>query len=524
MGKAPRVAGPELHWSFTAWQDAGTGRTGFPDSGEQPAGITEFQSFSVRETAMSEEMEKRYQEKLRRYVTAMRNERPDCIPIRPFVAEFTARYAGYTVQEVTHDYKLAFAAARKCAADFDWDAVVSNMIYVWTGLTQAIGLKYYGVPGFDVPPDVGFQYREPSVEQAWMQPEEYDALIADPTEFLFNVWLPRVSADVVAPGMPNTYRNNLSFLKGGMALLQYFNAFGGQVELLRSESGTVSAIAGILKAPFDIIADKLRGYVGLTMDMMERPEKVLAACEALAPHLLHVAMTSADPGKTVPIGFWMHRGCVPFVTPAQFRSHYWPTLKPIIEELWARGHQTLFYAEGNWNHHLDSFAELPDRSIIYHVDKGDIFEVHRRLGHKFCLSGGIPNYLLSYGTSEEVRDCCRRVIDGVAKEGGYIMDASAIMQNDTNPENLRALTEFTREHGVYSGSAYELSPVVPPQSGTKVHPLTPNPHTRPGVCIPWEERVIELPPITGDPHLARRIWESIDGLGNMYAWHCLLSF
>ena len=87
----------------------------------------------------------------------------------------------------------------------------------------------------------------------------------------------------------------------------------------------------------------------------------------------------------------MHRGCVPFVSPAQFESHYWPTLKPIIEELWAHGHQTLFYAEGNWNHHLDSFAELPDRSIVYHVDQGDIFEVHRQVGHKFCLSGGIPN-------------------------------------------------------------------------------------------------------------------------------------
>ena len=61
---------------------------------------------------------------LNRYVTAMRNGKPDMIPIRPFVAEFTGVYAGYTCQELAHDYELAFAAARKCAADFDWDAVV----------------------------------------------------------------------------------------------------------------------------------------------------------------------------------------------------------------------------------------------------------------------------------------------------------------------------------------------------------------------------------------------------------------
>jgi len=398
---------------------------------------------------MAKDMEQLYAQRLKRYVTAMRNEKPDMIPIRPFVAEFTAKYAGYTCQEVTHDFEKAFIAARKCAADFDWDAVVANMVYVWTGLTQAIGLKYYAVPGIDISPDTGFQYLEPPEDGAFMKPDEYDQLIEDPTGFLFNVWLPRVSSDVSAMGQPTSYRNNLSFLKGGMAMLSYFNGFGKQIELLRTESGTVSAIAGILKAPFDIIADKLRGYLGLLTDLFERPAKVLAACEAMMPHLLHVALSGADPDKNVPIGFWMHRGCVPFVSHEHFNKFYWPTLKPIIEELWARGHQVLFYAEGNWNAHLKSFAELPEKSIVYHVDQADIFEVHKALGDKFCVSGGIPNFLLSYGTPQEVRDYCKKVIDGVARDGGYIMDASAIMQDDTKVENVRAMTELTREYGVY---------------------------------------------------------------------------
>ena len=116
-----------------------------------------------------------------------------------------------------------------------------------------------------------------------MRPDEYDLLIEDPTGYLMNVWLPRVAEDVVPLGQPSTFRNNMSFLKGGMAMLNYFMAFGPQSELLRTESGTVSAIAGILKAPFDIIADKLRGYLGLTMDMIIQPDKVLEACEALMP-------------------------------------------------------------------------------------------------------------------------------------------------------------------------------------------------------------------------------------------------
>jgi uroporphyrinogen-III decarboxylase len=402
------------------------------------------------EITMSDAMEQLYQQRLSRYVTAMRNEKPDMVPIRPFAAEFTAKYAGYTVQQVTHDFDLAFQAARKCAADFDWDAVVSNMVYVWTGLTKAITLKYYAVPGIELPPDKGFQYVEPeSDETSHMRADEYDALIEDPTGFLYNVWLPRVAEDVSPMGQPTSLRNNLSFVKGGMAMIQYFNAFGAQNDLLRRESGTVSALAGILKAPFDIIADKLRGYRGLCMDMFRQPDKVQAACEALMPHLLKVALMTSDPERRLPVGFWMHRGCVPFVSPEQFERFYWPTLKQIVLGLWEQGIQTLFYAEGDWDPNLKYVAELPDRSIVYHVDRGDIFHVHRTLGHKFCISGGVPNDLLAFGTPQDVRDHCKKVIDAVARDGGFIMDAAAIMQDEPKVENVRAMTEAAREYGVY---------------------------------------------------------------------------
>ncbi len=43
----------------------------------------------------------------------------------------------------------------------------------------------------------------------------------------------------------------------------------------------------------------------------------------------------------------------------------------------------------------------------------------------------------------------KRFIDGVARDGGYVMDASAIIQNDAQIENVKAMTDFTREYGVY---------------------------------------------------------------------------
>ena len=477
--------------------------------------------------------EDRYQQRLRRYVTALRNEKPDRLPVRPFVAEFTARYAGFTCQEVAHDYRKAFAAALLCAREFDWDAVVPNMVAAWTGMAQAAGLRYYGIPGIDVPHDVAFNYIEPPEEQAFMREDEYEALIDDPTGFLYNVWLPRVSTEIRKPGEAVTYRGTLALVKSAMAMRQYFDAFGPHIEQLRVEAAMPCAIAGIFKAPFDIIADKLRGYLGLTMDMFTQPKNVLRACEALMPHLFHVGLTTADPARLLPIGFWMHRGCVPFVSPPTFASHYWPTLKPIIEEFWKRGHQTLFYAEGRWQHHFQSFRELPERSIVFHCDRDDVFEVHRQLHDRFAISGGVPNVLLSFGQPAEVRDFCARIIAEVARDGGYIMDAGAIMQNDTRPENLRATTDVCRELGIYSAGTYALPSALPPAempeslsaraalSGMADGPV---PRIAPGVCLPWIEKLRQLPQVTGDTDLLRDIWNEIEGLANSYIWQLLLSF
>lgn len=469
-------------------------------------------------------MQQVYTERLTRYVTAMRNGKPDTVPIRPFVAEFTAKYAGLTCQEVTHDYNKAFEAVRKCSSDFDWDAVVGNMVYVWTGLTQAIGLRYYGVPGIHIGADVGFQYREPSEDQAWMRPDEYDALIEDPTSFLFNTWLPRVSSEVVPIGSPSSYRNNLSFLKGGMAMLSYFNAFGPHGERLKSEFGMPGAISGILKAPLDILADKLRGYVGLAMDLLSQPEKVKRACEALAPHLAHIALSGADPERKVPITIWMHRGCVPFISFKHFSEIYWATLRPIIEHLWANGCQTLFYAEGDWTAHLSDFADLPDRSIIFHIDRTNSAEAQRVLGNRFCLSGGLSNGMLAFGSPQEVRDGCKQLIDDLGADGGYILDASAIIQNDAQVENVRAMTDFTRSYGVYPGAGKSFPDLAEmPVQDPAPFPF-PTERTRPGICIPWEETMKDSPPPMGDARLIKQVWEENESLAYTYIWHCLVSF
>lgn len=468
---------------------------------------------------MSTDLSELYAQRLHRYVTAMRNGKPDRVPLRPFAAEFTATYAGFTDQQVTHDYSQAFEAVIRTCAGFDWDAAVPNMVYVWTGLTQAASLRYYATPGIDIGPDIAFQYKEPEQDNAWMLREEYDELIDDPVGFLYRTWLPRVSADFAL----GPYRQSLALVKSTWAMANYFNAFGPQVERMRVETGTPSAICGMLKAPLDVLADKFRGYLGLAFDLMEVPEKVEAACRALMPHLAHIALGSLDPARLAPIPIWMHRGCVPFISREHFHSIYWPTLKPIVEAIWARGNQTLFYAEGKWDSHLDAFAELPAGSIIFHLDRSDFRLAHQKLGSRFCLSGGVPNSLLAFGTPQQVKDHCRLLIDTCADEGGFIMDASAIMQNDATVENVRAMTEFTRAYGQYSQCPSMDVPAGPPDNRLPA-PVWPQGRIPAGICLPWASKLDEIPLINGDPELCRKVWEDVDSLAYLYIWHLVLSF
>ncbi|MFQ6133578.1 MAG: hypothetical protein ACE5R4_16175 [Armatimonadota bacterium] len=50
------------------------------------------------------------------------------------------------------------------------------------------------------------------------------------------------------------------------------------------------------------------------------------------------------------------------------------------------------------------------------------------------------------------------------------------------------------------------------------------PKREPGVCIPWGEKRKEIPEISGDEELVKRVWEDIDALAYTYIWHCLVSF
>ena len=107
------------------------------------------------------DLEQVYQERMRRYVTAMRNEQPDRVPVRLFAEEFASKYAGVSNQDAASDYNIAFDVTRKCAKELGVDAAMSNGIVNWMGMSKMIGWKAATFPGLGIPPYYVTQLTEP---------------------------------------------------------------------------------------------------------------------------------------------------------------------------------------------------------------------------------------------------------------------------------------------------------------------------------------------------------------------------
>lgn len=452
-----------------------------------------------------------------RYLTAMGGGTPDRVPIRFFMQEAAARVAGYSIQQVATDYNLAFEATRKAGDVLGCDAVMLNAIWSTYTVGKAAGWRYLYVPGVDVALDSVLQFGEPSKpEDEFLRADEYEEFTADPTAFLVNKWMARASSRVQPRGGYVDFDHNVSLWSGALAYANYMHAFGPAAQRLKEESGIVSANAGMIKAPFDILCDKFRGFVNAAIDSLERPETVRKACEALIPHIVANALAGADPDKKVPITIWAHRGCVPFISRHTFDTIMWPTLKPVFEEIIAKGYQILFYGEGNWEAHYDTLCTLPAGSIIYHLDRGDPKLAARKFKDRFAISGGMRYDVLARGSQQDVRAHLDELFAVLKPGGGYILDATALMLHDVKPENLRAAVDYTMEHGVYSQS----SPA--PGRATVASKEIPQGQRAPNTVRPWDLEKQGYRQLAGDVDMVKAAWERTDALLYNYLWTTVL--
>ncbi|MCK4499776.1 hypothetical protein KAU11_04720, partial [Candidatus Babeliales bacterium] len=104
---------------------------------------------------------------------------------------------------------------------------------------------------------------------------------------------------------------------------------------------------------------------------------------------------------------------------------------------------------GDYTPRLKYLKKLPKGKIIASFDRTDIFKAKEILGDHMCIKGNVPTSLLCTGTPQQVEKYCKKLINIVGEGGGFIMDGAAGIPGEAKPENVKAMTEITKTHGVY---------------------------------------------------------------------------
>ncbi len=168
----------------------------------------------------------------------------------------------------------------------------------------------------------------------------------------------------------------------------------------------------------------------------------------LLPMMLRLGLTAKARG--VPRVFIpLHKGLDGFMSPDQFKTFYWPTLKKLIEGLIEEDCTPIVFWEGDVKSRLEIIGDIPKGKAIYGFERTDMLKAKEVLGDVVCLKGNVPLSILVTGTPEDVKGYCKKLIDVVGKGGGFIMDSSTVI-GDAKLENVKAMFEFTKDYGVYS--------------------------------------------------------------------------
>jgi len=409
-----------------------------------------------------------YRQRTQRFADIVQLKQPDRVPSLMMAAGILARFAGISFADTFYDAVKSSAATLKFVEDFRPEYLLLSGAAAGRAY-DLLGYNAYKWPGSSLPDDVPFQY----VEAEYMPAEDYDALINNPEGYMLRNYLPRVCSHVQGLRLVPSLFTPVEMMGVGI-LLAGLSAPPLQESLLRlgqaieeiSQSLAVAARAnaeivgrygcpimmgGITKAPFDIVADTLRGTRSALMDLYRRPQKLLAASDALVPSAIHMGVGSGRPAAPPFVLMPLHKGAAGFMSQKQFEKFYWPSLKRLLEGVIAAGMVPLPFVEGSFDEarlELIAGSGLPAGRTVWLFDRSDLRLVKKLFTGFACFGGNVPMSLFRAGTPTQMEDYCKRLIDDVAPGGGFFLSSGAPV-DEADPAVVRAFMACAEKYGTY---------------------------------------------------------------------------
>jgi len=145
----------------------------------------------------------------------------------------------------------------------------------------------------------------------------------------------------------------------------------------------------------------------------------------------------------------------PMISPKMYRRLVKPFHAELMSEIKKRTRARIFYHSDG-----DIYPLLPDLievgiDLLNPVqvsarEMGDTARLKREFGDRLSFCGAIDTqWVLPYGTPDDVRAEVRRRIRDLAPGGGYVLAAVHCIQPDVPPENILAMCDEAKKAGRY---------------------------------------------------------------------------
>lgn len=293
--------------------------------------------------------------------------------------------------------------------------------------SMAIKMK---LPGVDLPADCTAQ----AVEEEVMTPSDYDTIAEIG-------WQRFMYEDCLFRLMDTTPKEVAELRRERGAVL--FHALDKW-----KQRGVVSLYpaTGFPQHPFFNFS-VCRSMVKFMEDLYYNPQPVEKALKAVTREYIELTISRCKMFNSK-LAFIAEERAEGFFFPlSMFERFWWPYTMELVNALWSEGIVTWFHLDQNWDKNIPYFKQLPRGSAILALDSTtNIFAAKEVLRGHLCLAGDVPPALMSLGKPEDVEAYCKRLIDEIGGDGGFILGTGCEMPTAVKLDNWRALVQTVRNY------------------------------------------------------------------------------
>ena len=359
-------------------------------------------------------------------------EKTDRVLVVPQVVKSTAaNYCGVSQAEAERDMEAALQCELKLYDDIGgWDALYLDIpdsaemqLLMWQFPLQ------WKRPGIELPSDGILQ----CLEWEAMKFEDYDRIIEEGyRKYFLEDYAYRVMPSFEPGFVPRIIQDLDDFLT--QRCVPEWNKRG---------VSTFTGWAG--NHPFFQLSLS-RSLLKFTEDVYHHPDVVDRVIKVMAKEMI-AALSPITRRAKRGAPSWSRRGR-PTTRRLCSSGSGGPHVVELVHTMWAEGVVTIFHLDTDWGRYLSYFKrDLPKASYMLQLDSTtDIFAAKELLQGHAMFHGDVPAALQALGTPEEMETYCKRLIDEVGYEGGFILGTGCDSAPDCTFDNLKTLVDTAKTY------------------------------------------------------------------------------